>query len=213
MPTHDIVLGTIQLCGMCKKGFDNHSSSALSDFVKPCVNGCIIHKQCFVDALISDSRCFTCQNEFGKINMSLPILVGLLEKYMLPLLSGIFFMLPLLCVGALNIFNIITWHTVRASIHQNLNLRQQMISHVICLAVPILTGYLIGSNGIYLSYVIGIEYITSYIISIYLTILYAIFFIASNLILFLIVGNNISVVFTKAKNIICHIEFFKMKHS
>lgn len=187
MPTSDI----IPKCRIC------HNENNL---IKPC--DCYIHTQCYIHEIINSGhlRCPICNREFIKLKMGLITIAYLFEQYIMRIISGTLFLMPIfLCNMGMyeaNIFDILTWYLIRTPIQKYMNFKSQIIAHLICLLIPIIVG---NGNSLYLQYVNGIHVITSNIIHLSIILFHTILFILSNIVIILIVYFDVGYVM----NIVC----------
>jgi len=183
MPISD----TIPLCRICRG--DNN-------LMKPC--DCYLHTQCYIREIMYSEQsqlCPICNREPIKLHMGLITIAYLFEQYIMRIMSGALFLMPiLLCNMGMyesNIFDILTWYLIRMPIQKYLNFRSQIIAHLICLLIPIIVG---NGDSLYFQYISGIHIIASNIIHLLIIVCHAILFILSNIIIILIVYSDVGYV-------------------
>lgn len=198
----DPYVSIVPNCTICKE--------AMGKIIKPCQ--CNIHLKCFVDTLIKQqsSRCPECGIEYGNITIDLQTTVSVFEKYVMKLVSGLLFIMPIfLCnlgMDIVNVFDIITWHIIRMPIFKSLDIKKHLFVHVISMLIPILIGMTyVPQYGYHKQYMYGIHFITSYVIDLTILITHVLLFICSNLLIILILCIDINQVFITIRKLTNHI--------
>jgi hypothetical protein len=162
---------------------------------------------------MSQNKCSHCGKDYTSADISLVELANLLNERVPYLISNTLYMIPMIiCLGMLNVFNIITWHVIRLPIMKNGTFKQQLIAHIICVILPIIIGYIDSeSSGIYNLYISGIFIITSNVLNLLNTIILAVLFVLANLLFIFLIGIDIGSAFMITKRLFDHVKSLKLK--